>query len=144
MKQNIMPSIPISVGELVDKITILKIKSQNISDIDKLHNVKVELEALETNFNNLKIASPIDSEITELEKVNNKLWVIEDEIREKEKNKEFDNIFIKLARSVYKVNDERANIKKIINQNRFIICRREILLKLLIFLKFFLISRNTN
>tara|TARA_B100000212_G_C27306203_1_gene503728 strand:+ start:122 stop:517 length:396 start_codon:yes stop_codon:yes gene_type:complete len=116
MKQNIMPSIPISVGELVDKITILKIKSQNISDIDKLHNVKVELEALETNFNNLKIASPIDSEITELEKVNNKLWVIEDEIREKEKNKEFDNIFIKLARSVYKVNDERANIKKIINQ----------------------------
>ena len=116
MEQNIMPSIPISVGELVDKITILKIKSQNISDIDKLHNVKVELEALETNFNNLKIASPIDSEITELEKVNNKLWVIEDEIREKEKNKEFDNIFIKLARSVYKVNDERANIKKIINQ----------------------------
>ena len=116
MKQNIMPSIPISVGELVDKITILKIKSQNISDIDKLHNVKVELEALEKNFNNLKIASPIDSEITELEKVNNKLWVIEDEIREKEKNKEFDNIFIKLARSVYKVNDERANIKKIINQ----------------------------
>ena len=115
MKQNIMPSIPISVGELVDKITILKIKSQNISDIDKLHNVKVELEALETNFNNLKIASPIDSEISELQKINNKLWVIEDEIREKEKNKEFDNTFIKLARSVYRVNDERANFKKIIN-----------------------------
>ena len=86
MKQNIMPSIPISVGELVDKITILKIKSQNISDIDKLHNVKVELEALETNFNNLKIASPIDSEITELEKLII-AWVIEDEIREKEKKK---------------------------------------------------------
>ena len=116
MEQNIMPSIPISVGELVDKITILKIKSQNISDVNKLNNIKVELDALETNFKNLKIASPIDSEISELQKINNKLWVIENEIREKEKNKEIDNTFIKLARSVYRVNDERANFKKIINQ----------------------------
>ena len=116
MEKNIMPSIPISVGELVDKITILKIKSKNISDVHKLNNIKVELKALETKFNNLQIASPIDSEISNLEKINNELWVIEDEIREKEKNKEFDNTFIKLARSVYKVNDERANLKKIINQ----------------------------
>ena len=115
MEQNIMPSIPISVGELVDKITILKIKSQNISDVNKLKNIKVELDALETNFKNLKIASPIDSEISELQNINNELWVIEDEIREKEKNKEFDNTFIKLARSVYRVNDERQ-ISKIINQ----------------------------
>ena len=116
MEKNIMPSIPISVGELVDKITILKIKSKNISDVHKLNNIKVELKALEIKFKYLQIASPIDSEISNLEKINNELWVIEDEIREKEKNKEFDNTFIKLARSVYKVNDERANLKKIINQ----------------------------
>ena len=76
MEQNIMPSIPISVGEIVDKITILKIKSQNISDVNKLKNIKVELDALETNFKNLKIASSIDSEISELQNINNELWVI--------------------------------------------------------------------
>ena len=109
---NIM--IPISIGELIDKITILEIKKENIRESEKLKNINKELESLkkilfDTNLNiNINL-------IDKLKRVNCILWKIEDEIRIKENEKEFDNKFIKLARSVYKENDKRASIKKEIN-----------------------------
>ena len=106
--------IPISIGELIDKITILEIKKENIRESEKLKNINKELESLkkilfDTNLNiNINL-------IDKLKRVNCILWKIEDEIRIKENEKEFDNKFIKLARSVYKENDKRASIKKEIN-----------------------------
>ncbi len=110
-----MPSIPISVGELVDKISILKIKSKNIVDENKLININNEFMELQKKLNELNILKSIQNEIEELDKVNSQLWTIEDDIREKEKRNEFDESFINLARSVYKVNDKRAFFKKQIN-----------------------------
>tara|TARA_Y200000002_G_scaffold380559_2_gene392351 strand:+ start:436 stop:831 length:396 start_codon:yes stop_codon:yes gene_type:complete len=110
-----MPSIPISVGELVDKISILKIKSKNIIDENKLININNEFMELQKKLNELNILKSIQNEIEELDKVNSQLWTIEDDIREKEKRNEFDESFINLARSVYKVNDKRAFFKKQIN-----------------------------
>ena len=106
--------IPISIGELIDKITILEIKKENIRESEKLKNINKELESLkkilfDTNLNiNINL-------IDKLKRVNCILWKIEDEIRIKENEKEFDNKFINLARSVYKENDKRASIKKEIN-----------------------------
>ena len=111
-----MPSIPISIGELVDKISILKIKSKNITDLTKSKNVNLELDVLKKRFENLNVSVFIKIEVKELENINKKLWVIEDNIREKEKRNEFDEGFVSLARSVYKVNDKRAQFKKIINE----------------------------
>ena len=106
--------IPVSLGELIDKITILEIKKEHIQEAKKLKNINKELGSLKKILldANLHIDSKL---INQLKKVNNILWNIEDEIRIKENDKEFDNEFIKLARSVYKENDKRALIKEEIN-----------------------------
>jgi hypothetical protein len=108
--------VPVSFGELLDKIAILQIKSERMSDAAKLANVRNELSALEQTW----MAHPAaGKDIVELraalKAVNERLWVIEDDIRLKEKAQEFDAEFIRLARSVYFENDERARIKKDIN-----------------------------
>ena len=110
--------IPVSLGELIDKITILEIKKEKMKENQKLININKELESLKKIVvsENLNIDSSL---ITELKKINNILWEIEDEIRSKEHKKEFDHGFIKLARSVYKENDKRAFIKKEINQKYY-------------------------
>ncbi len=108
--------VPISPGELLDKITILRIKSQRMSDPVKVSNVRLELRALEATWNNsdyakIDIAADIDAPL----RVNERLWVIEDDIRDKERAQAFDAEFIRLARAVYFENDERAAIKRRIN-----------------------------
>ncbi len=104
----------ISIGELIDKITILKIK-QNKMNGGQLKNVNQELESLEAIIRNNHI--DIDKDLFHsLKKINNSLWEIEDAIRLKEKNQEFDKDFIELARSVYIQNDKRSLIKKNINR----------------------------
>ena len=105
---------PISIGELVDKITILEIKKNKLQK-SKLENVLKELSYLRRLMKKNKIEIT-DDLFTQLKEINLTLWNIEDQIRIKEKNKEFDNIFIELARSVYFKNDKRAEIKKRINQ----------------------------
>jgi hypothetical protein len=108
--------VPISPGELIDKITILEIKSQRMTDAAKLHNVRTELTLLsETWQASLFAATDISAEWTGLRDVNAKLWDIEDRIRDKERDGLFDAEFIELARAVYVTNDERAAIKKQIN-----------------------------
>ena len=103
-------SVPVSVGELIDKITILEIKSL----FSNSEYIQKELESL-NQIKSTLTQYILDCEI-ELKKVNEKLWKIEDKIREKERLKEFDNEFIELARSVYITNDERSRIKKEINE----------------------------
>jgi hypothetical protein len=108
--------VPISPGELIDKITILEIKSQRMTDAAKLHNVRTELALLNETWS----ASPfsvtdISAEWTGLRDVNARLWDIEDDIRDKERDAAFDAKFIELARAVYVTNDERAAIKRRIN-----------------------------
>ena len=102
--------IPVSNGELIDKLTILEIKKEKISNDEKLIKINKEFNELiklfDTNF---------QYEYNELKKINLELWNIEDNIRVKEKNNEFDNEFIELARSVYKTNDKRFSIKNKIN-----------------------------
>lgn len=105
--------IEVSIGEIVDKLSILWIKKQNISDESKMLNIKKEYDYLnEIVFNKLKIE---EVDFQRLVEINTKLWVIEDDIRDKERNSEFDETFIKLARAVYFTNDKRAEIKKEIN-----------------------------
>jgi uncharacterized protein DUF6165 len=107
---------PVSFGELIDKITILEIKSQRIDDAAKLANVRNELELLNATWGNAPASkTDISTERARLLAVNERLWDIEDEIRVKESAQEFDAAFIKLARSVYFENDERAAIKREIN-----------------------------
>ena len=111
-----MIQISISVGELIDKITILKIKKKFIKLKDKLLNVDKELNILEPILKIDKINSPKIQKLTEqLYEINLKLWEIEDKLREKERMSDFDEEFISLARSVYFTNDKRAEIKKDIN-----------------------------
>lgn len=105
---------PVSIGELVDKITILRIKSRRIKDQQKLININNELNQLITIFSKLEIPD-ILFEFVELEDINRELWDIEDDIREKERSKQFDEEFIELARSVYITNDRRSDVKKQIN-----------------------------
>jgi hypothetical protein len=108
--------VPISPGELLDKITILRIKSQRMSDPAKLSNVRLELQALEETWGASAYASfDIEADIGALLAVNGRLWVIEDDIRDKERAQAFDAEFIRLARAVYVENDERAAIKRRIN-----------------------------
>lgn len=108
--------VPISPGELLDKITILRIKSTRMSDPSKLGNVRRELRALEETWAaSVHAQAGIEAEVTALLEVNERLWVIEDHIRDKERAKAFDAEFIRLARSVYFENDERALIKRRIN-----------------------------
>ena len=105
---------PISIGELVDKITILEIKKNKLQN-SKLENVLKELSFLRKLMEKYQIEIT-DDLFTQLKEINLTLWNIEDQIRIKEKNKEFDNIFIELARSVYFTNDKRSEIKKRINR----------------------------
>ena len=109
-------NIPVSVGELVDKITILEIKKIKIKDKNKLLNVNREYKYLkEILRKKIKISLKIKNEILALKKINLKLWNIEDKKRKAEKNKKFDSVFIKNARNVYICNDTRAKIKHNIN-----------------------------
>jgi hypothetical protein len=107
--------IEVSHGEIVDKLTILQIKKENITDPDKLDNITKEYDYLFSVVENDLGIPTSSSEYLELLSVNKELWVIEDDIRDKERVKEFDDDFIKLARSVYYTNDVRAKIKKEIN-----------------------------
>jgi hypothetical protein len=108
--------VPISPGELIDKLTILQIKSARMTDAAKLANVRAELAALEATWRASSYAAvDIDDEWAALKRINEKLWVVEDELREKERKKTFDPEFIELARAVYFTNDERAAVKRQIN-----------------------------
>ena len=108
--------VPISPGELLDKITILRIKSQRMSDPQKMQNVRIELAALQETWSSSAYARiDIAADIDALQTVNERLWVIEDDIRDKERAQAFDAEFIRLARAVYVENDERAAIKRRIN-----------------------------
>ncbi len=107
----------ISAGELVDKITILEIKKEKITNKEKLVEIKKELDSLTNTFNkSIKKNINLETLTKELENVNLKLWNIEDKKRELEKKQEFGKEFIELARNVYKSNDERAKIKLKINK----------------------------
>ena len=106
----------ISVGELIDKITILEIKKSKIKNKEKLKNICVELASLiDCKETSLDWCDQLEDLSQRLQKANKKLWEIEDQIRLKENDKEFDNKFIELARAVYITNDERSKIKKEIN-----------------------------
>ncbi len=108
--------IDISVGELLDKITILQIKAERIADVSKLENIKKELCILQGQWESSPyIDNNLDNNIASLKFVNERLWDIEDQIRVKESQQKFDEEFVKLARSVYFTNDERAEIKREIN-----------------------------
>ena len=107
---------PISLGELVDKISILMIKKKNISDSIKLQHVNKELEFLQKTLKKYISEDEINDFLQKLVNINSKLWNIEDDIRECERNKLFDQTFIDLARSVYFTNDERAKVKNDINK----------------------------
>jgi hypothetical protein len=108
-------NIEVSHGEIVDKLTILQIKNQNITDPIKLVNIVKEYNYLLSIVENDLGISTESPEYLELLSINNELWVIEDDIRDKERVKEFDEDFVKLARAVYYTNDVRAKIKKEIN-----------------------------
>ena len=108
--------VPVSVGEVLDKITILEIKLAHISDSAKRANVQNELDALlPLVAGDAFTTNQMQGLVAELKAVNEALWDIEDDIREKEAAKSFDAEFIKLARAVYVTNDKRAAIKKQIN-----------------------------
>ncbi|HET9862431.1 MAG TPA: DUF6165 family protein [Steroidobacteraceae bacterium] len=108
--------VPISPGELLDKITILRIKAARMRDADKVANVQRELGLLEKTWKESGAASvDLGTAEADLTRVNEKLWVIEDEIRDEERAKRFEHKFIELARAVYFTNDERAAIKKRVN-----------------------------
>jgi sulfur transfer complex TusBCD TusB component (DsrH family) len=108
-------NIEVSHGEIVDKLTILQIKKENITDPSKLDNIIKEYDYLLFIVENDLGISTESSEYLELLSINKELWVIEDDIRDKERLKEFDGDFVELARSVYFTNDVRAKIKKEIN-----------------------------
>ncbi|MEY3137301.1 MAG: hypothetical protein RL580_1033 [Pseudomonadota bacterium] len=108
--------VPISPGELLDKITILRIKSARMTDAGKVRNVRLELDVLEKTWRDSGAAIPeVAADEAALQRVNEALWDIEDKIRDKELAQQFDAEFIELARAVYVTNDERAAVKKRIN-----------------------------
>ena len=109
---------PISLGELIDKISILLIKERKITDVKKIDLIHEELTLLKKTLNEVANNNSINNYLNQLIDVNSALWKIEDELRDCEKNKEFDQKFIDLARSVYITNDKRAEIKLEIN-NKF-------------------------
>ena len=106
---------PISLGELVDKISILMIKQKNINDKLKILHVNKELDYLKITLEKNIKKEEIHNYLDQLVKINSELWKIEDDIRECERKKIFDQTFIELARSVYFTNDKRANVKSEIN-----------------------------
>lgn len=111
-------SVEVSPGELLDKLTILEIKEQRITDPAKLENIRREKETLEMSASrHIDASAAIDEDKRALKAVNERLWEIEDEIREHERSQTFDARFIELARSVYVENDQRAALKKRINEH---------------------------
>jgi hypothetical protein len=109
--------VEVAPGELIDKITILQIKSERIDDPEKIKNVLIELGVLEEARDSVVAASPeLDRLTAELKSVNEALWAIEDDIRDCERSKDFGPKFIELARSVYRSNDRRAAAKREINE----------------------------
>lgn len=111
------PLIPVSWGELIDKITILEIKADHISSSEALANVNNELKILWSECQQIVLEmSDLKLLKQELSEVNKALWKIEDDIRDKERYQAFDEVFIQLARCVYRKNDERARIKRRINE----------------------------
>jgi hypothetical protein len=107
--------IEVSNGELLDKFSILTIKLANIRDYDKIKNVEKEIKIIEPMFDSISKDLKIKDLFEMLLEVNKKLWIIEDNIREHERNKNFGESFIELARNVYITNDIRATLKKEIN-----------------------------
>ena len=107
---------PVSLGELVDKISILHIKNINIKDDEKLKLIREELELLNQTLNKHINNNDIQNYLDSLIEINSKLWTIEDDIRDCERNKKFDQTFIDLARSVYFTNDKRSEVKLEINK----------------------------
>ena len=108
--------VELSVGELIDKISILQIKAERIIDRSKLENINKELDVLMSLWkDSINSNNNLESEINDLKAINEELWDIEDKIRDKERNHVFDKDFIELARAVYITNDKRADIKRIIN-----------------------------
>jgi transcriptional regulator of nitric oxide reductase len=108
--------VPVSPGEVLDKITILEIKSERMSDPEKVANVRVELALLQATWaENIRDTDIIQGLHAKLKEINEALWEIEDDIRDKERAREFDDRFIELARSVYVTNDRRSKVKKELN-----------------------------
>ena len=113
-----IPLIPVSWGELFDKITILEIKIENLQEKKALKNVKTEYDQLNRIYNsNFLEDEKAKLLMNSLTQINKKLWDIEDKIRHKERIKKFDEEFIELARNVYFTNDKRSKIKRDINEN---------------------------
>ena len=108
--------VPISHGELIDKLTILQIKAERIENENKRSNVKRELETLEqVSAKHIETSKQLEALTEALKQVNQALWDIEDDIRQCEREKQFGDTFVELARSVYKTNDKRAALKAEIN-----------------------------
>lgn len=110
--------VPVSWGELIDKLTILEIKQKYIKSQNQLENIKIEYSYLSLVFKKECKNKKIVAELTgKLKKINQYLWNVEEKIRKKDFNSEFDNDFISLAKKVYKYNDKRSSLKKQINLN---------------------------
>lgn len=108
--------VPVSWGEMLDKITILEIKSEQIKDAGKLMNIRRELEELcRTRDELIVMPDEVKAMVAELKHINQKLWVVEDDLRDCERKKDFGAKFVELARAVYYTNDERAAVKREIN-----------------------------
>ncbi len=108
--------VPVSWGEMLDKITILEIKSEQIKDAGKLMNIRRELEELcKTRDELIVMPDEVKAMVAELKHINQKLWVVEDDLRDCERKKDFGAKFVELARAVYYTNDERAAVKREIN-----------------------------
>ncbi|MBL4789591.1 MAG: hypothetical protein JKY60_11255 [Kordiimonadaceae bacterium] len=108
-----MIMIPVSVGELIDKMTILEIKAVKITDLAKLENVRHELQLLcDVKNQHVRQTEELETLTGELKHINQQLWNVEDDIREQEAQGKFERAFINLARSVYELNDERARLKR--------------------------------
>ena len=108
--------VPVSPGEVLDKITILEIKSERIDDPEKLANVRTELALLQKTWSESIVEDDTIRELhRQLKEINETLWEIEDDVRDKERAKEFDERFVELARSVYFTNDRRSEVKKKLN-----------------------------
>ncbi|MEO9751092.1 MULTISPECIES: DUF6165 family protein [Marinobacter] len=108
--------VPVSFGEVLDKITILEIKSERIADAEKVKNVRLELDELSATWNEaVQDQAAIADLRKQLKEVNEALWEIEDDIRDQEAAQDFGAKFIELARAVYVTNDKRASIKKDVN-----------------------------
>lgn len=113
---NATMKVDVGAGELIDKITILEIKSERINDAEKLVNIRHELEVLsKTREAQMRDSQELTQLATQLKQINEKIWEIEDAIRECESRKDFGQEFIELARGVYHTNDKRAAVKKQIN-----------------------------